>query len=47
VIHSTGFVFESAFSFFPTASAARPPMPVSISSKSCVRWCAGSFLLRD
>ena len=31
----------SAFSFLPTASAARPPMPVSISSKTMVRWAAG------
>ena len=34
---------QVAFSFCPTASAARPPMPISISSKTSVR---GSSVLR-
>ncbi len=37
VIHTTCCPLESVFSFLPTASAARPPMPISISSKTSVR----------
>src|SRR5580698_997171 len=33
----TCLVRDSCFSFLPTASAARPPMPASISSKTRVR----------
>src|ERR1035437_6010116 len=36
-MHSSCLVRASCFNFLPTASAARPPIPLSISSKTSVR----------
>jgi hypothetical protein len=43
VTQSTCWALLRALSFWPTASAARPPMPMSISSKTSVRGVADFF----
>src|SRR2546425_6021366 len=45
LFRSTWLARDKPLSFFPTASAARPPIPLSISSKTRVR-CAPAFFFR-